>query len=653
MKRRNRSSENPEPPSGRAAAAQRVGVVRFALATFVCATVVLSLHAWYYHRFMVDDAFISLRYSDRLIHGLGLTWNDGEVVEGYSNLLWVLGCALLGRLGLDLIVAARVLGSLGTAAAIGALIWVHRGHTARQALPGFTAALALSLSGSVAIWTVGGLEQPLLAALLAWALALSFPLLEESEPRITRLLGVGFLLGLIVITRSDGAVFTLALCLGIVASRGLGPKAVRVALMLALLPLLFFIGQLAFRLAYYHEWLPNSAYAKVSFTPSRMWTGIGYVCGAIYLAGLLVPSFMAFRLARKSSLRKRACFLGIVLAVWFGYLVVVGGDFFPGRRHLFPAVVVLAYLSAISFTILIPRQGSLRPVLWGGTFCLVTLIVFQFLDPKNALARNERWVWDGECIGDLLAEAFGAERPLLAVDPAGCVPYFSHLPSVDMLGINDHYLAHHRPGNFGKGVLGHELGNGPYVLSRRPDLVLFNLPTGNLRPYFRSGREMVFDASSNFLATFRPVTFECERPRHLLSIVWARTEGGAIGIRRSADRIQIPGYLFSAKQFSRARLDAEGRIGAGVLPDTPAGFSGLSVPPGRWAVRVEGSGGEVFLHVWRTSTGDSLAAGASGLTFLVTESRPESVTIAMETHQTYGAHVSEVTLDRLGSAPAR
>lgn len=653
MKSRHRSAKTSEAPSRRTLVAQRAGATRFALATFACALVVLGLHAWYYHRFMVDDAFISLRYSDRLIHGLGLTWNDGEAVEGYSNLLWVLGCALLGKLGLQLVLAARVLGFLGTAAAMGALIWVHRGHTGRQALPGLAGALALSLSGSVAIWTVGGLEQPLLAALLAWALALSFPLLDGSEPRIARLLAVGFLLGLIVITRPDGAVFTLAICLGMVASRGLDPKSVRIVFMLALLPLLFFIGQLAFRLFYYHDWLPNSAYAKVGFTPERMWSGVTYVSGAIYLAGLLVPSFMAFRLARKSSFGDRARFLGIVLAVWLGYLVAIGGDFFPGRRHLFPAVVVLAYLSTISLTILIPRKGSFRPVLWGGTLCLVTLVVFQFLDPRNAVARNEQWVWDGECIGNLLSDAFGAEHPLLAVDPAGCVPYFSHLPSVDMLGINDHYLARHRPADFGKGVLGHELGDGSYVLSRKPDLVLFNLPTGNLRPYFRSGREMVFDSSSNFRAIFRSVTFECERPRHLDSIVWARLEGGAIGIRRSADRIQIPGYLFSANQLSRARLDAEGKIGVGVLPDTPAGFSGLSVPPGRWVVRVAGSGGEVFLRVWRASTGDSLAAGASGLSFLVAESRPESVTIAMETQRTPGVHVSQVTLERLGKASAR
>src|SRR5688572_27993928 len=57
-----------------------------------------------------DDAFISLRYSSRLLAGDGLTWNDGEFVEGYSNLLWVLLAAGLHTCGVDWVAAVRWLG---------------------------------------------------------------------------------------------------------------------------------------------------------------------------------------------------------------------------------------------------------------------------------------------------------------------------------------------------------------------------------------------------------------------------------------------------------------------------------------------------------------------------------------------------------------
>ena len=96
------------------------------IAIWLGATALLALHAWYYMRFLADDALISLRYADRLIHGLGLTWTDGPRVEGYSNLSWVLACALMGKLGFDLIDAARILGFFGMSAAIAAVVYAYR-----------------------------------------------------------------------------------------------------------------------------------------------------------------------------------------------------------------------------------------------------------------------------------------------------------------------------------------------------------------------------------------------------------------------------------------------------------------------------------------------------------------------------------------------
>src|SRR5438093_11439697 len=46
-----------------------------------------------------DDAYISFRYALHLDHGLGLVYNAGERVEGYSNFLWTLWSALGLELG--------------------------------------------------------------------------------------------------------------------------------------------------------------------------------------------------------------------------------------------------------------------------------------------------------------------------------------------------------------------------------------------------------------------------------------------------------------------------------------------------------------------------------------------------------------------------
>jgi hypothetical protein len=71
------------------------------LAVAAPALVILGFHAARYWPFIADDALISLRYGDRLLGGHGLTWTDGERVEGYSNLLWVLGCAALAVIGVN------------------------------------------------------------------------------------------------------------------------------------------------------------------------------------------------------------------------------------------------------------------------------------------------------------------------------------------------------------------------------------------------------------------------------------------------------------------------------------------------------------------------------------------------------------------------
>src|SRR5687768_14909194 len=39
---------------------------------------------------LFDDAMISMRYAWNFSHGLGLVWNPGEYVQGYTNLLMTL-----------------------------------------------------------------------------------------------------------------------------------------------------------------------------------------------------------------------------------------------------------------------------------------------------------------------------------------------------------------------------------------------------------------------------------------------------------------------------------------------------------------------------------------------------------------------------------
>ena len=56
---------------------------------------------------LCDDAFISFRYADHLARGLGLVFNVGERVEGYTSFLWVVTSAGALLVGVSPLAAAR------------------------------------------------------------------------------------------------------------------------------------------------------------------------------------------------------------------------------------------------------------------------------------------------------------------------------------------------------------------------------------------------------------------------------------------------------------------------------------------------------------------------------------------------------------------
>lgn len=92
----------------------------------------------------LDDAFISFRYAYNLAEGRGLVYNEGERVEGSTNLLWTLLVAAGIRLGFEAPEAAHVLDlAAGVAALLAAFAF------ARAGLPGSRAWVAgLALHGT-------------------------------------------------------------------------------------------------------------------------------------------------------------------------------------------------------------------------------------------------------------------------------------------------------------------------------------------------------------------------------------------------------------------------------------------------------------------------------------------------------------------------
>jgi len=263
-------------------------------------------------------------------------------------------------------------------------------------------------------------------------------------------------------------------------------------------------------------------------------------------------------------------------------------------------VVILcaALLAAGAFEWLLARAPQRRAYVWlAAAAVLAALGLVQAGNAGNVRARTSGWVWDGEVVGRMLKAAFGERRPLLAVDTAGSLPYWSGLPSLDMLGLSDKHIAHHRPAtkdaqNY---PLFHELGDGKYVLDRGPDLLIFTRPHGPL-PLFRSGREILQDP--RFFRQYQPVSFEGRDPYVFRSLIWVKREGGPIGIQRTDATVTVPAYFLCPERQLKVQvrpglpevsvgegsLDATGNIGTVVREGAASRLPPVRLPPGRWRV---------------------------------------------------------------------
>jgi arabinofuranosyltransferase len=305
--------------------------------------------------FIADDAFISLRYARRLLDGHGLTWTDGQPVEGYSNLLWVLGCALAGWLGVDLVGAAR---GLGMAASLGTLVVLAWSTRARPWLACLASLAVLALAEPIAVWTIGGLEQPLFGLCLALGLVCTFPLLPESEEHAgnSRPVLAGLCFGLAALTRPDGLLFGAVVGFVLLVVRRPSAARVRMVIRFAAPVVGMVLGQLAFRLLYYGDFVPNTGRAKLAISPAHILRGWCHVWdGLVAQRSVFVLAAAGVVVAWRDGRRHRVLLMTAPLVAWLGYLALVGGDIFPAWRHFVPALILAAFLIAEGAT------SALRP----------------------------------------------------------------------------------------------------------------------------------------------------------------------------------------------------------------------------------------------------------------------------------------------------
>ena len=591
------------------------GVDRFGwVAAFLAGCALVAVGAVWVGNFVEDDTLISLRYAQRLLDGKGLTWNDGERVEGYSNLAWVLLAAGLGRLGTELILAVRILAFTSWVVTFASLLMFARRVDARWMAFG-AATIVFGATASVSVWAMGALEQPLVVACLAVALwahaALVAPIGEArsptdaGDPPLAWAWVEAAALGLLVLARPDGPLFVAVLAVSafILSARRAGiRKGLAAGFIVAALPFCVWLGQLGFRLAYYGEWVPNTAHVKMHLTWARASEGLQYVVRGLKVSWLTTLSGLAGLILALTHRRTRGLAWTILalLTTWTAYVIAIGGDHFPAFRHLLPvqfccvALLILG-LSTPGHDPTSGRRGSVV-ALGLALLLLVPYLRTQRAVPEVHVARVARWQWQGQAVAQTFATAFGEEEPLWAVTAAGCLPYFSGFPALDLLGLNDPHIAKQAPDP--RLTVGHDHGDGAYVLKRAPDLITFGLPAGG-PPMFKSGAEMAHD--QRFGREYQKVRFEILEPIEMVSESYVRRKG-RLGLSGSlvgrpekghGPGLVVPAYLLNGAvgrpmpDGSMGGVLQRGKWASIRLPKLPVGSYRLRIEPANSAFTVK------------------------------------------------------------------
>jgi len=281
-----------------------------------------------------EDAYITFVFVDSLLNGLGLTY-FGTKVEGFTNPLWLLILAAFQwTTSVNLTILSLYL-SFFCLGCIGLMFYLYLCD--RWSLKLFSERLAcgcfvlIVLSDpNILLWSLSGMENSFFCLIgLATLLCLHYK---------------HFFLGiltcsLLAIIRSDGIILTGIFAL-VLSYSYLKENASFGARRLVLLKGVFLIGLslvpwlawFVFRIFYYGDYIPNTAYEKFILreTSDRLYEGLVYVVNYLWsskafllLLGLL---FLLFRRESKEKLNTNTCMLFVILAFAYLQVIYVGGD---------------------------------------------------------------------------------------------------------------------------------------------------------------------------------------------------------------------------------------------------------------------------------------------------------------------------------------
>ncbi|MSP24774.1 MAG: hypothetical protein EXR75_06330 [Myxococcales bacterium] len=450
--------------------------------------------------FTVDDSYISYRYARNFARGLGLVYNEGERIEGYTNFLWTVILGAGAFCGADPQAFGKVLGFGCGLGAVGFVYLLEAQLRPLRVAPAIAPYVVASTSvfAGYAVW---GLETSLFAMLVlagTWQFAREqerdgFPwsglvfaaagltrpeapmflgvlMLFLPGPRLVSLrgraaegtpaimlLGLGALSASLILRLSPGRPAWFGTVAWAVAAAGAvaivaelprrlfsAKNLMRGGLFVAIVG-----AHLIWRRAYYGAWVPNTLSAKTGDFRQQLLGGVDYLEKFAQHEG--PPLFLAlFGLGAAVAWRHRGA-LAVAAVVVCGttYVALVGGDWMPLFRFIAPLVPFLALLTGVGVRVMLEARS--RAIHYG----LLGLALFAIVHRADAMTRDQRKIfgeekafwdraaggvatWMNERVAERGRDSVQGE---IALGDIGQVGYQTDFPIVDLLGLVDPVVA--------------------------------------------------------------------------------------------------------------------------------------------------------------------------------------------------------------------
>ena len=442
------------------------------------ATAMPLLFVWarVYGDFMYDDAYIAGRFSQNWAFGQGLTWNTGEdPVEGFTSFLWVaIGAGAQRALRLQPHEVMPLVGVLSWVVLVVVVVPLLSGRLVSEngAADAPPAALTLSVVTAVTVAANGlfafhafhGLETMLHALVLALLLWLAMD--AQSTRRLLMVGGVSFVS---VTVRPDAVAFVLPLWGVLYLYAGLteitardrgwfsglrGPASRLYAAAMGVLRIAVaehVLHQAGYRLSQYR------IRQEVLLTFSPIFFFLTFVVGRVGLSVVLRDRVLMLLLIPSLSLCLAYTKMDAILGHGHRFLMVT-----------LPPLVLAAVRGWHLAATFHPAEGSRSSSrrVEAAAFCLIAAVAvlgiftYRLKASYPELKRYFIAIAEEVEIGKQLEPSSRFwPPPLAAMADVGAIPYFSRLPTIDLIGLANETIA--REG------LTHS-----YLLQRQPDLVI-------------------------------------------------------------------------------------------------------------------------------------------------------------------------------------